>query len=211
MKSRLGSLTVCAVLALTAGCSGDDPGAGPDVPGSATPSGGASTTDEPSSQPSVEPSVEPSTPSVEPASGPDLSQKTLTVRAPQGWQLTREADPFTAQATDGLSAISVTEIEDFGDGLLSIREQAEIARDSGPYLQDPEILEPVEIDGLEWYHLAGPTDRVRHLDAFGTSVDGTSYSVDISLQRELVTPAQREQVVASVLASISIGPSSSGQ
>lgn len=206
MKSRLGSLTVCAVLTLAAGCSGGDPGAGPGASGSegtseATSEGTAPASEEPTSEPSAEPSA----PAVEPASGPDLSQRTFTVRAPQGWELTREGDPFTAQATDGLSAISVTEIEDFGDGVLSIDQQAQIALESGPYLQDPKILDPVEIDGREWYHLSGPTDRVRHLDAFGTSEDGTSYSVDISLNRELVTPAQREDVVASVLASISIG------
>ncbi len=202
MKHRLGLVTVCAVLVLaSAACSGEDPA--PGATGAETGSsagGGASTA--PSAAPSAE---EPPTPEVEPASGPDLTQTNLRVRAPQGWELKQEGDPFSGQATDGLSSIFVTEIEDFGDGLLDISEQARIAVQSGPYLQKPKILDPVEIDGREWYHIAGPTDRVRHIDAFGTSEDGVSYSVDISLQRELISAAEREAIVASVLASIEIG------
>lgn len=203
MKRSLGSLSVCAVLVLTPACSGggDDPA--PSSGGTASnPAESAPAPDGPTDEPSPE---EPETPEVEPASGPDLTQTNLTVRAPEGWMLTREGDPFSGQATEGLSSIFVTEIEDFGDGLLSTRQQAKIAQDSGAYLIRPKILAPVRIDGREWYHVAGPTDRVRHVDAFGTSEDGLSYSVDISLNRATLTPAQRQELVDSVLASISIG------
>lgn len=202
MKRSLGSLTVCAVLVLTSACSGGDdpaPGAGGTA---STPEGSAPSSDEPTAEESPE---EPQTPEVEPATGPDLTQTNLSVRAPEGWTLTREGDPFSGQASEGLSSIFVTEIEDFGDGLLSTRQQAEIAQNAGSYLTKPKILEPVEIDGREWYHVAGPTDRVRHVDAFGTSEDGLSYSVDISLNLATFTPAERQELVDSVLASISIG------
>ena len=197
MKSRLGPLAVCAVLVLTSACSGEDREPRPGVTGSET-----SVDDGATAKP---PPDEPATPEVEPASGPDLTQTTLSVRAPRGWTLTKEGDPFSAQATDGLSSIFVTEIEDFGDGLLDIGEQARIALDSGPYLQEPTVLEPVEIDGREWYHISGPTDRVRHIDAYGTSEAGVSYSVDISLDRATFTPAQRRELVDSVLASVTLG------
>lgn len=203
MKRSLGSLAVCALLVLSSACSGDGddpaPGAGGTV---SSPGGSAPASEEPTTEPTPE---EPETPEVEAASGPDLTQTNLSVRAPEGWKLVREGDPFSGQASDGLSSIFVTEIEDFGDGLLSIQQQAEIAQDSGSYLQKPKILEPVEIDGREWYHVAGPTDRVRHVDAFGTSEDGLSYSVDISLNLAAFTPAERQELVDSVLASISIG------
>lgn len=203
MKRSLGSLAVCAVLVLTSACSGEEDEPGPSAGGSESVSGeSASASGEPTTEPSPSP---PAISEVEAASGPDLTQTHLTVRAPEGWELTREGDPFSGQASDGLSAIFVTEIEDFGDGILSLRKQAEIARATGAYLQKPTILDPVEIDGREWYHLAGPTDRIRHVDAFGTSEDGLSYSVDISLNRATFTPAQRQQLVDSVLASINIG------
>ena len=198
MKSHLGPWVVCAVLVLTTACSGEDSAPGPGASAPETSAGQSPS----SAQPSTE---EPTDPVVEPATGPDLTQTTLSVRAPEGWKLAREGDPFSGQATDGLSSIFVTEIEDFGDGLLDIDEQAQIALESGPYLQEPKILEPVEIDGREWYHISGPTDRVRHIDAYGTSEDGVSYSVDISLQRELITAAQRRMIVDSVLASVTIG------
>lgn len=209
MKSRLRPLAVCAVsavLVLTSACSGEEPEPGPGATGTGT-AGGSATAATPSGEASSAPSPEqPSTPEVEPATGPDLTQTNLTVRAPQGWTLKKEGDPFSGQATDGLSAIFVTEIEDFGDGLLDLRTQAQIALDSGPYLQKPKILDPVEIDGRQWYHLSGPMDRVRHVDAYGTSEDGVSYSVDISLNRALFTTApQRRALVDSVLASIAIG------
>ncbi|WP_341923713.1 hypothetical protein [Nocardioides psychrotolerans] len=202
MKRSLGSLSLCAVLALTSACSGEDdpaPGAGGTA---STPEESAPSSDEPTAEASPE---QPATPEVEAASGPDLTQTNLSVRAPEGWTLTREGDPFSGQASEGLSSIFVTEIEDLGDGVLSIQQQAEIAQNGGAYLTRPKILDPVEIDGREWYHLAGPTDRIRHLDAFGTSEDGLSYAVDISLNLATFTPAQRQELVDSVLASISIG------
>ncbi|WP_309648769.1 hypothetical protein [Nocardioides sp.] len=203
MKRSLGSLAGCAVLVLTSACSGggDDPAPSTGSTG-ASPGESAPAAGEPTTEPSPE---EPETPEVEPASGPDLTQTNLSVRAPEGWTLTREGDPFSGQASEGLSSIFVTEIEDFGDGVLSIQQQAEIAQNSGSYLMKPKILEPVEIDGREWYHVAGPTDRVRHVDAFGTSEDGLSYSVDIALNRATFSPAQRQELVDAVLASISIG------
>lgn len=202
MKRRLGSLSLRVVLgaalASTAACSGGDdaPGATPAPAGPTSSSGAATGT--PTGAPSA-----PSTPEVEPASGPDLSQTRLTVRAPQGWELTREGDPFTGQATDGLSSIIVTEIEDFGDGTLSLREQARIALESSAYLQTPSIVDPVEIDGRQWFHISGPMDKVRTIDSFGMSEDGTSYTVSITITRS-DSEAERQAVVDAVLASISV-------
>lgn len=190
-RTTIAALVAAAGL-LLAGCSDadDDPGADP----SETPSG--STTAEPSD--SGEPSPSESEASVDPATGPDLSRERIAMRAPEGWKLDQAPADFLIQAYDPDNSSSIILSDLSSVGQPSLQEQVRAALLSTPQLEE---LDPVEIAGVEWYHLSGRENEFRSLDSYGTVHDGSMAVIDFKFDDE-VPAAEQEEITASVLATV---------
>lgn len=205
MSRHLGSLVLTAVLLVAAaGCSDDSaPDPEPTGPGSET-----SPTQSPPSATS-EPSVttEPSEPTAPAATGPQLRQEHLSVHAPEGWAVTKENDTITGFAQDEvlLSTLMISEVEDPNPGVtITLDEMARDSVKSGQYLRDPEILEPVEIGGVLWFHTSGQIDDAQYEDVFGTVTDGVILDIAITTVVDMVPRREREELVDSILASVQL-------
>ena len=178
------------MLALGTACSGsDDPGAAPSpaVTSSATKSASADPT-------------ESATTSVEVATGPMLDMPLSSVRIPDDW---RVMDPLVSTQQDAAdddtaSTISLGEIDAFG-GTPSADELARNALKTNPYPLDPEVRPAVELDGVEFYHLAGKVQKLDHLEDFGAVVDDMIVNLTFHFSPE-ISPAERQEIVDSVVA-----------
>lgn len=202
LSRHLGSLALVALLLLTAACSDDSP----------EPSGSPSSVDS-SSTPEIAPppTTEPPTPTttVTPAAGLELRQGILSVRAPVGWKKTPEPSvgEFSEQADyhPWVSTLFIGELPDTAPGAtVDLDELARSAIRTTHYLRDPEIVEPVELGGVRWYHTSGPIDSATYEDAFGTVTDGVFLRIGLRTGRMLVSAAQREELLASVLATVEL-------
>ncbi len=206
MSRHLGALVLAAVLSQTvSGCSDDAP---PDTGPSSPSSESSSSTPETSAPPTTEP-TEPSEPSVAPATGLRLRQGHLSVRVPEGW--TKSPEPVlgedSEQAADKVlgSTLFIGELPDLAPGAeVDLDEQARSAIRTGYYLRDPKIVEPVELDGVMWYHTSGPIDRATYEDAFGTITDGVQLSLSLRTGLGLMSRAEREDLLASILATVEV-------
>lgn len=197
MLRSLGPAAVLAlVLALASGCSDDEPPGDPDP--TESPTSSESSTGSPTASPT---DTSTPSPSAEPAAGVEVRLERLSIRAPEGWEVAPEGDPYSAQVTKGSSNIYVQQLQDFGGGELSVDQLARLRIRNGPYLTSPKILEPVSILGQDWYHLAGQTDEVTYTEDFGTNIDGLALLISMSFNRA-TSAGEREQVVDSVLASV---------
>jgi hypothetical protein len=192
---KLGPVAVLTlVLVLVSGCSDDDASGdpGPLESPSASESSPESTEGSPSSS---------EEPTPEPVVGEEVRVERLAIRAPEGWTVTKEADPYSAQIGKDINAIYIQELPDFGGGKLSLQEVAETRLRNGPYLREPKIMEPVTVAGQEWYHIAGRATDTTYAEDFGTVADGLALLVAMSFDRKL--PAgERQQVVDAVLGSV---------
>jgi hypothetical protein len=74
---------------------------------------------------------------------------------------------------------------------------------NGDWHPKPAVAAPVHFAGATWYHLTGPVGRGRHLEEYGTVVQGTSAPrlVKVSFEMRSI-PARRAKLVASVLATV---------
>ena len=210
MSRHLGALVLAAVLSQTvSGCSDDTP----PEPGPGSPSSeSSSSTPETSSPPTTEPTEpsEPSGPSVAPATGLRLRQGHLSVRAPEGWKKSPEptTGEFSEQADDSVlgSTLFIGELPDLAPGAeVDLDEQARSAIRTGFYLRDPKIVEPVELDGVMWYHTSGPIDRATYLDELGTITAGVQLTISLRTGIGLMSRAEREDLLASILATVELG------
>jgi hypothetical protein len=206
VSRHLGSLVLAAVLLQTAsGCSDDAP---PD-PGPGSPSSeSSSSTPQTSAPPTTEP-TEPSEPTVAPASGLRLRQGHLSVRAPEGWTKSPEptAGEFSEQADDKVlgSTLFIGELPDLAPGAeVDLDQLARSAIRTAYDLRDPEILEPVELDGVRWYHTSGQIDAASYEDAFGTITDGVELQISLKTGVGLMSAAERSDLLASILATVEI-------
>ncbi|GEP35911.1 hypothetical protein NSZ01_36790 [Nocardioides szechwanensis] len=204
VSRHLGSLALAAALLLTTvGCSDDTPS---DPEPSSSPS-----SDDSSGTPetSAPPTSDPPTPSVSAASGLRMTQGHLSVHAPEGWEKTPEPalGEFSEQADDPTlgSTLFIAELPDLAPGTeVDLRELARSAIRTTQYLRDPEIVEPVELDGVRWYHTSGRIDSVTYEDGFGTVAGGFFLRIGLRTGVRVVSPAEREELLASVLATVDL-------
>ncbi|MCW2852984.1 MAG: hypothetical protein JWM84_2648 [Nocardioides sp.] len=192
---KLGPVAVLTlVLVLVSGCSDDDASGDPGP--SESPSASESSPESTEGSPSTS-----EEPTPEPVVGEEVRVERLAIRAPEGWTVTKEADPYSAQIGKDINAIYIQELPDFGGGKLSLQEVAETRLRNGPYLREPKIMEPVTVAGQEWYHIAGRATDTTYAEDFGTVADGLALLVAMSFDRKL--PAgERQQVVDAVLGSV---------
>ncbi len=197
---RFAAVVALIVLAALASACSDDgsPEADPSPSGSSAEA--PPTTGEPTSEP---PTSAPPSATVQPATGPSLDLKYLSVRAPEGWDAyfstasQARADDLP-ETTNGLAVSGFEAI--LGSEGLDLRTQAQIAIDSGAYLRRPTIREPVEIAGVSFYRVAGRINKVSHLESFGTTHDGVYVTLDFQLNIDQ-SAAERQKLIDSVLAS----------
>jgi len=204
VSRQLGSLVLAAVLMLsTAACSDDTP----DEPDPVTsPSSDVSSSTPETSAP---PTTEPPTPSVTPASGRKMTQGHLSVRAPQGWRKTPEPSvgEFSEQSEDPnlLSTLFIAELPDLAPGSeTDLGDQARSAIKNTHYLRNPEIVEPVALDGVRWYHTSGRIDAAQIEDSFGTITGGFQLRLTLRTLKDAMSPAEREDLLASILATVEL-------
>ena len=211
MSRHLGSLVLAAVLLLaTAACSDDAPD-DPEPSGSSSdsPSDAPSTPEASAPAPATTESPDPTGPTVTPAAGLELRQGILSVRAPMGWKKSPEPilGNFSEQADyhPWVSTLFIGELPGPDAGApVDLDELARSAIRTDVALRDPEILEPVELDGVRWYHTSGMIDSATYEDAFGTVTDGVFLRIGLRTGRMLVSAAQREELLASVLATVEL-------
>jgi hypothetical protein len=187
--SRTTLSALAAAGLLLAGCSdgGEDRGAGP----SGTPSASTSQSTE-----STEPTA--TEPAVEPATGFAYDLERVTMRAPEGWTRTKAPASFLLGAGDP-DSVSTIILSD----LLAFREQplpgqVRIALRSRP---GADVLDPVQIAGVEWYHIAGRDGEFATFDQFGTIHNDSEAVVEFSLDDDIPEDEQRE-IIDSVLATV---------
>lgn len=205
VRSTRPLLLSTAALALSCalvGCGGssDEPG---DAPGgsdsSATPSTEGSTDGEPSQEAT---SAEPS-PDDEAADGERVEIAGLSINAPEGTTVEPISDDlvhvgFSGATTD---AMQIASIPSYGS---TLREQADIFRETAPYGPDLESQQPVEYAGTRWWHLAGSADGGTGLgttaEVFGTTSGELQVYVVFELDRS-VSDAEAQERIESVMGS----------
>lgn len=204
MSRHLGSLVLAVGLLLTTSACSDD------TPEEPTPSG--SPTDSSPSTPETSPpeSSAPPTATVAPAAGLELRQDGLSVRAPEGWRKTPEptTGEFSEQADHPAlgSTLFVGALPDLAPGVeVDLAQLARSAIRNAHYVRDPEIVDPVEIAGVEWYHTSGFIGPATYEDAYGTIAGGFLYNISLRTLKDAMTPAEREELLASILATVELG------
>lgn len=197
----MGTSFRCTALALTsvvllAGCGSDAPESAPDEPAAST----------------ATPSASP-TPTVEPASGVRLAYAGAAMRAPAGWERLKgpivapwsksASDPDLRQSFIRLSALTTLNLRDpvAKRGQLAARLSHHDYPDS-----TVEVLDMVELDGVEFYHIAGKENGY-WLDQYGTVLG--DFDRDLQLEfwlhpSEYPSRQEREELIAPILASVEI-------
>jgi hypothetical protein len=180
-----------AVLALGTACGGsDDPEAQP--------------TDSPTSSPTTEstaPTEEPTETegTAAPATGPALELPLSSVNAPEDWKVLDQLVEFQKDAGDDdtSSSITLSEIEAFS-GYVSPEQLVKSWFKTSPYPLKPKVQPNVEIDDVEFYHLAGDVMKLNYLEEFGAVVQDKIVTVVFQFSPE-VSPTERQEVVDSVM------------
>lgn len=209
-RRRASLATALLALVLTA-CAAEDDGSpsasgsgqAPDPAETATTSTSSvpTSTDSPTSTPSS-PASSASVPSSEarPATGPVLRGASFSLRAPEGWTVAAPISDFVrlASGPDGGSDILVGFLEAGDDATVDSLEQVAtvVWRGNGR----PKTLPRIEVDGVELYHLRGLSTTDTPLDEYGTRAGDLAFSVSFDLP--LASPAERQEVIDSVLASL---------
>lgn len=205
MLRHLGSLVLAAVLLLTTAACSDDPPEEPDPTTSPSSDGSLSTP-----EPTATPTTEPPTPTETPAVGLRMRQGRLSVHAPEGWAKSPEPElgEFSEQAVDQAlgSTLYIAELPDTAPGAaVDLDQLARSAIRNANYVRDPEIVAPVELGGVRWYHTSGLIDPASYEDAFGTVADGFFYRITLTTLKDILPPAEREALLASILDTVELG------
>ena len=176
---------VVLAAALAAGCSDDDP---PDAGPSDSPSPTATAT-------------EPAEPPVAAADGKVLATDTFTANAPRGWSTRRGGTSLAVQvfafSPDELTFVAIADGPAVNDDRIDQRAQ-EVAR-SDEFDRAPKVMEPVMIDGVEAYRVAGDVGNGSSIIEVGTITGGQD--VNLRLETFNVSPEKSQQILDSIIAS----------
>lgn len=131
--------------------------------------------------------------------GPQVEAESATFEAPSGFELGEETDNGATIATGPSGAlVSLVEVEFPGEA-PDIERQAEIALDG---LGDKfELQEPVEVDGIEMWHLSGKESKGGFADVYGAVKDGTAVRLTLRLGNDEYDAEERAAVNQQVLES----------
>ena len=179
-------VSIAAATLLLSGCS--DSG-GEEAGPSGTPTASASSE-------ATEPT--PSEPAVEPASGFLIDLDRVRMNAPEGWKKNDPLSTFLLQVDDpkSFSHVSLSDLSAVGEPSLD-----ELAQFTVDERKRSQKHDPVEIAGVEWYHVSGPNDRYTRFEQFGTSHHGSLAVIEFLLDLDL-PEAEQQQIIDSVLASV---------
>lgn len=183
-RTSIAALVVAGLL--STGCGGGDDQPAPSV--TPTSSASSGTTD-----------PTPTEPAVEPAAGFLIDLDRVRMRAPDGWKKNDPLSTFLRQAYDPEtpSTVALSDLSAVSD--TPLQRQAEIAADRGR--SRTEIVDPVEIAGVEWYHVTGRDDRFTTFDKFGTIHNGSEAVIEFGFDDE-IPEAEQQEIIDSVLATV---------
>ncbi|MDF1602936.1 hypothetical protein [Nocardioides sp. YIM 152315] len=195
-RHRAAAAAALATLLLPlAACGDDDPPAGDDPASTSSPS-------EPEDEStSAEPSEEPS---VEAATGPLLEMPNVQVNAPEGWKKGRafidiQTDAHNAGST---AMVVLASIElPAADIETPLAEQMKSAIRTSSKKPPPTAKDPVELGGVEWYHIYSDGGSDTSEDIYGVDHGGYQTRLTFSFADE-VPLAEQQETTASVLASL---------
>lgn len=193
LPAVLAALTVVISVATLSACTGED-----DDPSSSAGSPTASPT-EPSSSDAATEDAEPPGPT-----GPVIEGEGAVLTLPSDYRvLERGAVVTSAEDEQGRVYVGYSELNAVGPD-TSLDEQAALARRNALTDPPPKILEPVTVDGVELYHVAGVGFSVRSvLDEFGARVGNTDFSVRVEMDDD-IPEAERQEIVAQVIAGLDV-------
>ena len=195
---RLSAALAGSLLVTTlAGC-GPDPSE-PDPSGSPEPTENTSSPSEPTDATSPSDSESHSAAA---ATGVLLKGVGARVRAPEGWKREEQLVEFVDSAQDPTSenAVTLSSVQSLDDATL--RELAEAGIEFGGYQDEPQILEPVVINGVECYHVAGQISDVAAIEDIGTIHAGQIVTVTLHFDLNATTAKDRQEITESVWASV---------
>lgn len=132
--------------------------------------------------------------------GPEVEAETATFQAPSGFEIGEPSKKSPAVIATGPEGALVSLVEiDFPGEAPEIERQGEIALEGLGEKFTAE--EPVEVDGVEMWHVSGKESKGNYADVYGAVVDGTSVRLTIRLSDEEYDDAERAAVNEQVLAS----------
>ncbi len=151
---------------------------------------------DPSASPTAgEPSsTSPAASSVEPATGPQVRTDTFTVRLPEGFRVTDDGVAVAATGPSG-DRMNLATLPLYAD--KSLHQLVDVAVGNGSWDSRPERLDDVVVDGVEMYHLSGPTGLGVTRDEVGAQTDATFAYADFDLRGP---ESVRRELIDSVLA-----------
>jgi hypothetical protein len=188
VSHRLAAVLVACLALGVAGCGGGE--SSPSV----TP---------PATSPSSSTSGPPGTPTPA-ATGRKVDLAAFTARAPKGFRYDNSlAKEFVSASSPDYETFEV----DYSDLTIfpgaDTDYMAKLTAKNGDWRPRPTIADPVQFAGATWYHLTGPIGQGRHLEEYGTVVQGATAPRLVKVSFEMKsTHARRAKLVGSVLASV---------
>jgi hypothetical protein len=138
---------------------------------------------------------------VAPAGGKPLSTDTFSARAPRGWSTRRGGTALAVQvfafAPDELTFVAIADGAAIDDAGVDQRAR-EVAR-SREFDRAPKVTDPVTIDGVEAYRVAGDVGNGSYIIEVGAITNGQD--VNVRLETFTMSPAEAQETLDSVLAS----------
>lgn len=129
--------------------------------------------------------------------GPEVTADVATFEAPSGFEVGEETGQgaIIASSPDG-DLLSVVEV-DFPGEAPDTDAQAEIALDG--LGRKFEVQEPVEVDGVEMWHISGKESQGTFADVYGAVVEGTAVRLTLRLGSDEYDAEQRAAANQQVL------------
>lgn len=188
-----GRWTVCGTLCLAllvSGCGGDDDSEGDDPP--ASPSASATGSSEPTA---------PTSPTVEPATGPVLTLKGVSLNLPEGWHVDNDDSNILVVGADKDSDVLIN-LSSFPslDPNASIAALARSTQKTGGYPANS-VQPPATMAGRPAFHVAGEVAG-DYTEEFGLLNGGDIVSVEFVFWN--APKAGRQELIDSVLATVQL-------
>lgn len=202
VKRAIAAAAVASAL-LAAGCGGSaDPSGDPTGSGPSPTASGSSTSPSTDESTSTTPTA---TPTATPATGPLLEMPDVSVRAPAGWKLQKQVVDFSidAKAPGSITGVQLSDQSALGEA--SLQKLARVTVQSYGESGSVRAVDTVTIDGVESYHVTGNTSRFDQVDDYGAIRDGAQVNLHFLFEKKDFTPAERQDIIDSVLASWSWG------